>query len=315
MPNRSIPGTNLNPHPICLGLGDFATRLNACDACRLLERFIALGGSLVDTAHCYSFWAPDGLGASERRLGECIRALGCRDALTVATKGGHPDGGEGYPRPDAYMAPDIVVRDIDDSLNRLQVDCIDVYLLHRDDPRMAAGEVIEMLNVEIARGRIRHLGASNWSVARIEEANRYADGYGLRGFCVSQVHWSLAEPPWEMGPDPTMRCITPADAAWHAASGLPMMAYSSSAGGYFAGRGGTEGGYNTPANAARRERARDLAARLGCTPTQVALAYLLCQPFPVFPIVGALNPDHLAEAMAAADIQLTAEHIAWLRDG
>jgi aryl-alcohol dehydrogenase-like predicted oxidoreductase len=159
---------------------------------------------------------------------------------------------------------------------------------------------------------LRYLGASNWSVERIAAANLYAAERGLQGFCVSQVHWSLAEPTWEMGPDPTMRCMTTPDAAWHAATGLPVMAYSPSAGGFFAGRGAA---YETQANLTRRGRARRLAEELGVTPTQVALAYLLNQPFPVYPIVGTMDEAHLVEAAGAAEVKLAPEQVARLRDG
>lgn len=308
-----LPHTDLEPSRLCLGLGDYGTRLAGDAAVRLLERFLELGGNFVDTAHCYSFWVPGaGAGSSERQLGAAMRQLGCRDRLVVATKGGHPAGDEAYPRPDAYMAPELVSQDLADSLERLGLATIDLYLLHRDDPRVPVDEVMEALNAHVQAGRVRYLGASNWSRQRLAAANAYAAAHGLQGFCVPQVHWSLAEPPWEMGPDPTTRCVTPADAAWHTATGLPVMAYSASAGGYFAGRGKS---YDTPINAARRERATHLAREMGLTPTQVALAYLLNQPFPVYPIVGTLTAAHLVEAVRAVEVQLTAEQVAWLRDG
>ena len=112
-----------------------------------------------------------------------------------------------------------------------------------------------------------------------------------------------------------MRFVTPEIAAWHTRTGLPIMAYSSSATGYFAGRASADGLYGTPENAARRERARQLAGDLGCTPTQIALAYLLSQPFPVVPVVGTFTPAHLLEAVAARQITLTPEQAAWLREG
>ena len=110
MTPTSIPGTDLTVHPICLGLGDFGTRVAGEAALRLFDSFVAAGGNFVDTAHCYSFWVPDGLGASERQLGECLRRLGCRGQMVIATKGGHPDGGKGYPRSDQYLAPEVVAR-------------------------------------------------------------------------------------------------------------------------------------------------------------------------------------------------------------
>ncbi|NPV48852.1 MAG: aldo/keto reductase [Armatimonadetes bacterium] len=313
MTTRPLPHTDLVPSRLCLGLGDYGTRVAGEAAVRLLARFMELGGNFVDTAHCYSFWvAGAGAGSSERQLGAAMRELGCRDRLIVATKGGHPEGGEAYPRPDHYMAPEVVSQDLAESLERLGIATVDLYLLHRDDPRVPVGEVMDALNEHLQAGRVRYLGASNWSVERIAAANLYAAERGLQGFCVSQVHWSLAEPPWEMGPDPTTRCVTLADAAWHTATGLPIMAYSPSAGGYFAGRGES---YDTSTNAARRERAGQLADEMGLTPAQVALAYLLNQPFPVYPIVGTMSEAHLVEAMGAAEVRLTPEQVAWLRDG
>jgi len=315
MPIDILPGTDLVTGSLCLGMGGFGSSLKGDDATRLIESALAAGLRFFDTAHCYAFWAPEGTGCSEREIGRCVRELGCRDEVVVATKGGHPDGGEGYPRPDRYLAPDVIASDVTDSLGWLGFDTVDLYLLHRDDTRVPVGEIMDALSREVSAGRVRYLGASNWSVTRIEEANAYADRHGLRGFCCSEVHFSLADPKWEIGSDPTMRYLTPGDAAWHARTGLPVMAYSASAGGYFAGRESAEGGYGTPTNAACRERARSLSSELGCTPAQVALAYLSCQPFPVVPIVGTFTRDHLLEAAVAPQIALTPEQVTWLRDG
>jgi aryl-alcohol dehydrogenase-like predicted oxidoreductase len=91
----------------------------------------------------------------------------------------------------------VIASDIDDSLNRLGMDCIPLYYLHRDDGKTPCGEIIGALNRQIGRGRIRYLGASNWSVARIAEANAYAAQHGLQGFVASQIQGSLARPQGE----------------------------------------------------------------------------------------------------------------------
>lgn len=316
MPISVLPGTDLATGPMCLGMGGFGSGgVKGDDATRAIERALAADVRFFDTAHCYAFWSPEGAGCSERELGRCVRELGCRDRVVVATKGGHPAVEPDYPRPDMYLAPEVIASDVTESLGWLGFDTIDLYLLHRDDTRVPVGEIIDTLNREIAAGRVRYLGASNWSVERIEAANAYAASHGLRGFCCSQVHFSLADPKWEIGPDPTMRNVTTETAALYERSALPIMAYTASAGGYFAGRESAEGSYATPRNAARRERARQLADELDCTPAQVALAYLICQPFPVVPIVGTFTHAHLLEAIAAPQIALTAQQVAWLRDG
>lgn len=309
---RTLGATELQVSPLCLGLGDLGTRLTGDGAVRLLGRFLAVGGNFVDTAHCYGFWGPNGTGASERELGAAMRALGCRDQLVLTTKGGHPAADPDYPRPDAYLAPEVIATDVQESLDRLGTDHVELFLLHRDDPRVPVGEVMDALNAQVAAGHVCHLGASNWSVTRLAAANAWAAQAGQPGFAVSQVHFSLADPTWPVGDDPTMRTMTPEMAAWHEQTQLPVMAYSASAGGYFAGR---EGGYSTEPNAARRDRARQLAEDLNATPTQIALAYLMAQPFPVAPIVGTLTEAHLEEAAGATRLRLTAAQVGWLRDG
>ncbi|MEI7834029.1 MAG: aldo/keto reductase, partial [bacterium] len=270
--------------------------------------------NFFDTAHCYCFWREGGLGASERALGDCLRHFGGRDEVVIATKGGHPDSGPDYRRPDDYLAPELLVSDIDDSLARLGVDTIDLYWLHRDDPRRPVADIIGVLNVEIQRGRLRAQGASNWSVARIAEANEYAAAHGLHGFTASQPQWNLAHSTAQPGPEPTLRFLSPDDRRWHTASQVPVVPYNSTAGGYFA-TDRQDGALANPISQARRQRARTLAAQLGCTPNQVALAYLRHQPFPVVPILGTSNLDHLHDAFGACGVHLQPEQVRWLEEG
>lgn len=307
-----IPGTDLEVSVLCFGTGDFATRVKGAEGDRLVAAFVEAGGTFFDTAHCYSFWVPGGLGASERELAASLRRVGAWERAVVATKGGHPDGGKAYRRPDRYLAPEVISRDVEDSLERLETDRIPLYYLHRDDARAPVEEVMEALNREVARGRVGYLGASNWSVDRIAAANQAAARCGWRGFVISQPQWSLAVPTWQVGPDPTMRHATDEDARRLAEMGLAVAAYSSTAGGYFA-RGNA--GFDSPENSARAGRARELAQRLGCTPTQVALAWLLHQEPVTIPILGTLNLAHLQEALGAPQVSLTPAQVAWLRTG
>lgn len=311
----TIAGTDLVVSAFALGLGDFGTRVRGAEATALLAHFLDRGGSFVDTAHCYSFWVPGGDGASETQLGASVHELDAREHVVVATKGGHCPIGDGYPRPPLYMSPERVSMDLTESLERLQMATVDVYYLHRDDPRVPVGEVMDGLNRDIAAGRIRCLGASNWSRERLAAANDYAAAHGLAGFVFSQVHFSLADPQWEMTEDPTTRFLTPEDRRWHAERGLAVAAYTPQATGFFAGREAAEGGYGTPANLARRERARGLAAELGCSPSQVAVAWLLHQPFPVVPILGNMHAGRLDEGLASAGVALTSAQVAWLENG
>jgi aryl-alcohol dehydrogenase-like predicted oxidoreductase len=310
---HTLPQTDLKVSALCFGLGSFGTRVRDDAADRLLAAFFEAGGNFVDTAHCYSFWEPNGLGASERELGACLRRLSCRDEVVIGTKGGHPDMGASYPRPDRYLAPEVIASDLDESLDRLGLAAVDLYYLHRDDPRVPVAEVIDALNREIDRGRVRAIAASNWSVGRIAAANEYAAARGLQGFVASQVHWNLGVPEWKSSSDPTMRSVTDDDADWYAAAGLPVVAYSATANGFFAGNPRTTALAENPMNVARRARAQDLAARKGCTPNQIALAYLLHQPARVIPLFSTTRLEHLHDALGAVAIALTPEQVAQLR--
>jgi aryl-alcohol dehydrogenase-like predicted oxidoreductase len=310
-----IPDTDLEVSALCLGVSGFGTSLRGAEADRLVADFMEAGGNFFDTAHCYAFWLENGLGASEREIGASLRRLGVMERAVVATKGGHPDMGPGYSRPADFLSERVLASDIEESLNRLGMETIPLYFLHRDDGRTPVGEIIERLNREIARGRLRYIAASNWSVERIAAANAYARERGLRGFVASQIQGSLATPNWSVTGDPTTRYITDVELAWHAASGIPIVAYSAAAGGYFADAARKSDLYDSPLNEARRRRAIALSAELRCTPGQIALAYLRHLPARIIPLFSTLRRDHLAEAVGSAEISRTPEQARWLRDG
>lgn len=312
MRKQILGKSDLSVSSLCCGTVAFGTVIRGQNLRQLYDAYRAAGGNFFDTAHCYAFWIRGGNGASERALGECVRQSGDRKDLVIATKGGHPPGGDPYPRPDRYLDPAVVAQDITESLERLGLEQIDLYYLHRDDPRVPVGEIMDGLNAEIRRGRIRYLGASNWLSARIAAANAYAAAHGLAGFIASQPHWNLAQP--NQTADPTMLFLNSDEEAWHRTHGLPVVAYSATARGYFASGGRLAAtDYDNPISRGRLQRATELAVQLGVTPGQVAVAYLLNQPFPAFPILGTTDPQHLADAVQATRLRLTEEQINWLR--
>ena len=314
MDKRLILHTELEVSALCYGTATFGSGTDAERATAMINAFRDAGGNFLDTAHVYGFWAPQaGAGASERALAEYFARNGGRDEMIVATKGGHPARPK-YPRGDRFLSPDQVHADLTDSLRWLRAEMIDLYWLHRDDPRVAAGEVIETLNAEVRRGLIRCLGASNWAPARIAEANAYAAAHGLAGFVASQPQWSLAHCPPAALADPTTLFLGREDVSWHARTKLPVIPYTSTAGGFFA-TGRSRKHIDNNVSRARLARARRLGEELGFSPNQVALAYLMCHDFPVFPTIGTTDLAHLADAVGATDIRLSGEQVAWLRDG
>src|SRR5437588_7643397 len=148
----------------------------------LLDTWLEVGGNIVDTAHIYNG------GNSERALGMWLRERGARDRLTILDKGAHPNADR------VRVTPEDITCDLRDSLARLKTDYIDLYLLHRDDPPVPVGPIVEALNEQKSAGPIGAFGGSNWMPARIEETNAYAAAHELEGFCASSPNLSLAAP-------------------------------------------------------------------------------------------------------------------------
>ncbi len=312
-----IPGMK-RPSRVCLGTAPFGTGIERDAAFAVMDAFFEGGGNFIDTAHVYGAWAPDGAGASERTVGEWLRVRGVRDETVVGTKGAHPPLGD---MSVGRCRPEDVEQDLAESLERLGTDRVDVYWLHRDDPRVPAGEIIDGLARFARQGRIRCYGASNWRPERIEEAQEWAEAHGVAPFVASQAAWSLADS--RPGGGGTAIVDEPFQ-RWHCATGLTAVPYSSQGRGYFSeanaawaragfpGKPPTTPGLDSPVNRARLARATELAGRKGCTANQVALAYLMAQPFPVYPIIGTSTPDHAVEALGATAVSLSEEERDWL---
>ena len=263
----------------------------------VLDAWVEAGGTVIDTAHVYEG------GGAERVLGSWLRERpGVRERLVIVTKGAHPDGDR------VRVTPADIASDLRDSVERLGGP-IDVYLLHRDDPAVDVGPLIDALDAHRRAGELRAFGVSNWTLPRIEEANAYAADRGVDGFCCNSPHLSLAvqnEPPW---PD----CLSATDAesrAWHARTGMPLLAWSAQAGGYFAGAASDV--YDNADNRERRARAEQLGRRSGHTAHAVALAWVLAQPFPTIAVIGPHSREHLQASLEALEVELGDDDVRWL---
>ncbi|ANY65963.1 aldo/keto reductase [Paenibacillus sp. BIHB 4019] len=271
-----------------------------------LDAFFAIGGNSIDSAHIYCG------GQSEEVIGRYLKEKGNREQWVILTKGAHHD--QNGPR----VSSEAIRSDLNTSLERLQSGYIDMYALHRDDPAVPAGEVIEILNEHVASGAVRTIGVSNWTWQRIKEANDYAAAKGLVGFSFNSPNFSLAkanEPFWA-------GCVSADEetSAWHEATQMPLFSWSSQARGFFTERFTPEDRSNadlvrvfySDGNWERLERAKQLAARKGVTAIQIALAYVLNQPFPTCALIGAQSLEELKSCDEGSLVTLTAEERNWL---
>lgn len=274
----------------------------------ILDAWVALGGNVIDTAQNY------GQGKSESAIGRWLSESGRRDDVVIITKAGHPYDGR------SRLTAEDLTADLDGSFERLGIDAIDLWMLHRDDPARPVGEILDAVNRVVEGRTIRSLGASNWTTDRLAEADAYARSHGLRGFEASSPNLALARQVAEPWPG----CVSSSDPEsrrWYEKTQVPLFAWSAAAAGYFAGRAenpdpnwtdSVAATYDSPENRERRGRAEEIAGRMGVTASQVAVAWVLTQPFPTFAVVGPDQLDQLSPYAAAADIELTSDEVAWL---
>jgi aryl-alcohol dehydrogenase-like predicted oxidoreductase len=311
---RQVPGVDkpisrLVQGTIMLREDDLPYSFAVLDAAR------EVGITAFDTARHY------GQG-NEATVGRWVGERGLRDDVVIIGKGAHhiPER--------KRVTPEDIAADLEESLRQFGFDAIDLYLLHRDDPDVPVGPIVEALNEHLRAGKIRAFGGSNWSHERIAEANAYAQSHGLVPFVASSPHFSLAvqvEAPWE-------GCISIGgpDAAearnWYIDNQMAVFAWSSLAGGFLSGGFDRDHdgalpeevaerarrSYGTDANYERLDRARTLAAELGLTVPQIALAYALSQPLNLFAIAGGESKDEVAANAAAEAIRLSSETLEWL---
>jgi len=278
----------------------------------LFDAALAQGINTFDTAQVYG---------NERVLGGWIADRGVRDQVNILTKGAHHNDVRNR------VTPWDITADILDSLGRLGVEQIDIYILHRDDPSVPVGPIVEVLNEHQKAGRIGVFGGSNWTHNRIREANEYAREHGLTPFPISNPNFSMVEQVEE----PWANCVSISGPSgrearqWYANSDVALFTWSTLAGGFLSGRVTREDleaadpkanlvrrCYFSDANFDRLYRARDLAAQRQVSIPQIALAYVLNQPGRIASLVAPVTPSEVADNVAALSLKLSPKEIAWL---
>lgn len=269
----------------------------------MFDDFFEHGGNCFDTAYIY------GGGRCEKILGQWLKNRNIREQVVILDKGAHTPN----------CNPEALKRQLLESLDRLQVDYVDIYMMHRDNPDIPVGEFITVLNELKDAGRLRVFGGSNWSIERVTEANAWAAERGMAGFSAVSNNFSLArmvDPVWA-------GCISASDArsrAWLTEKQMPLMPWSSQARGFFTGRARPDDFsdaelvrcWYSEDNFQRLERVNAMAKERGVLPINIALAYVLCQPFPTFPLIGPRLLSETRTSLPALTIELTPEDLRWL---
>ncbi len=285
----------------------------------LLDALYAQGCNAFDSSHGY------GGGGSERALGEWMESRKVRDEMFILTKGCLMNEDRNR------VTPYDLSSDLHDSLVRLRTDHIDLYLLHRDDLSQPVGPVVDRLHQHRQEGKILAYGGSNWSTARIAEANAYAAAHGCAPFVASSPNFSMADPQ-EI---PYQDCLTisgqegAGERDWYRDQKMPLFTWSSLAQGFFSGRYRRDNldtftdpfeqlcvrAYGSEENFRRLDRAEALGAQIGLSLPQIAVAYVLNYPLNIFALIGCQTPEEWQANVAAMELDLSPSDLHWLETG
>jgi aryl-alcohol dehydrogenase-like predicted oxidoreductase len=299
--------TSLDLGPLVLGGNVFGWTADRDQSHAVLDAFVDGGGRSIDTADAYSQWAPGHSGGeSETVIGEWLPARGRRDDVEVHTKVFSKQDRPGLSARNLVLAAE-------DSLRRLRTDHLDLYYAHRDDPEVDPEEYVVAFDALVRAGKVREVGASNFTSARLKAALDVAATQGLTGFTVSQDLWNLVERDLEATLLPTLE-----------SHGLVELPYAGLAGGFLTGkyRPGTDvdsaraqsaGRYLArPASAGLLDALDEVAAAHEVAVASVALGWLAAQPTVGAPIASARTVEQLPALLAGARLTLTPEELARL---
>jgi aryl-alcohol dehydrogenase-like predicted oxidoreductase len=310
MQRRRLGRSDLQVSPICFGGNVFGWTVDESSSFRLLDGFLAAGANFIDTADMYSTWVPGHVGGeSETIIGRWMKSRGNRDQVILATKVGSPMGPDKKGLRPAYMR-----EAVEASLRRLQTDYIDLYQSHRDDADTPQEETLTAYADLVRQGKVRVIGASNFTADRMREALAISARQGLPRYESLQPEYNLyARAGYEAELEPLCRREEIGVIGYFSlASGFLTGKYRSEADFAKSPRGEDMGSYLN-ARGLRILAALDAAAKdLGATPAQVAIAWLVARPGITAPIASATNDAQLADLIAGATLRLDAATVARL---
>jgi aryl-alcohol dehydrogenase-like predicted oxidoreductase len=302
---RPLGRSGLSIAPLMLGGNVFGWNVDQAASSTILDAFVDAGFNAIDTADSYSRWAPGHVGGeSEIVIGRWLKDSGKRDKVVIATKVG-ADMGEGK-----SVRKEYILRAAEGSLRRLGIETIDLYQTHFDDEVTPVEETLAAYAKLIGDGKVRAIGASNVSPARLKASFAAGTKAGVPRYESLQPNYNLAE---RKGFENDYAPICKAE-------GLGVIPYYALAGGFLTGkyrsaedagknpaRGGKVKGYFDARGLDVLKALDEVAGRHGATLAQVALAWLMAQPLVTAPIASATNLEQLSDIMKAAALKLTAD--------
>jgi aryl-alcohol dehydrogenase-like predicted oxidoreductase len=311
MEQRALGKAGFTVAPLCFGGNVFGWTVDEAQSFTLLDAFVAGGGNFIDTADVYSKWVEGNQGGeSEAIIGNWLAARGGRDKVVIATKVGmdfSPERGG--------LSRQWIMAQAEESLKRLRTDHIDLYYSHRDDDKVPQDETLEAHAALVKAGKVRAIGASNFTADRLKSALAASDAAGIPRYTVLQPLYNLYDREGFEGALQDL-CV---------AEGVAVAPYYTLASGFLTGKYRSEADLSQSARGSGigtkylNERGLkilaaldEVSAEMGVKPAQVAVAWLASRPAVAAPIASATKLPQLQELLAAIRLKLTAEAIAEL---
>jgi aryl-alcohol dehydrogenase-like predicted oxidoreductase len=309
MDKRALGRSGISIAPLALGGNVFGWSADEATSFAVLDAFVGEGLDFIDTADTYSAWVPGNRGGeSETIIGRWLKRSGKRDQVVIATKVAKWSQRKG-------LSPANIAAAADDSLRRLGIDCIDVYFAHEDDASVPLEDTLGAFARLIEAGKVRAIGASNYSAARIAAALEASAKHGLPRYEVLQPEYNLvARKGYEADIEPLARREQLGVVCYYAlASGFLTGKYRSEADlGKSAARGGAVRKYLDTRGLRVLAALDEVAAAHRATPAQVALAWVIARPGITAPIASATSVAQVQDIAAAVRLELSADEIARL---
>ena len=287
---------------VILGAFPFGSIMSEEPSFEAMDYYRSQGGNVLDTARIYCEFLENGSGASEKSVGKWLKERGCRSEFYIISKGSHPDIAD---MQKSRLSSEEIDYDVHESLKALQTDYIDLYFLHRDDESVPVKSIMDSLHEQVAAGRLKMLGASNWRIERILEANEYALANGKTPFVASQIQWSYAYCSKEIFGDNTVMCMDDQQYQQYLKSEIPVLAFTSQAGGLFSAGyqpdlsdiAEKHKKYYCEENVKRYQELLKACEAKSTTPTQACLEYIIDNEVNGFAIVGCTKLEQLKDSL------------------
>lgn len=307
---RALGTSGMTTPPLVLGGNVFGWTVDQEEGFTILDAFIGGGGRMIDTADVYSTWVPGNQGGeSEAAIGAWLARRGRRDDLLIATKVGMEIGGE------KGLSADRIADCAEASLRRLGTDYIDLYYAHADDESTPLEETLEAFDKLVKAGKVRAIGASNYSAARLSEALDISEANGWTSYTVLQPEYNLLERDSFEG-DLQNVCVSRNVAAlpyYALASGFLTGKYRSEEDLAGKARGGSVEKYLNERGKNLLSVMDEIAVETGSSLTQIALAWLAAQPGVAAPIASATSPSQIEELLGAMRLELSESQLSRLK--